>query len=107
MQDVGVKTQAMKWISQQRIEMERLDAKTPRKTPRIRTGTSWRLPWRFGVLALILPMFVLAVSGCERDVREPGEPRVLAPQAVPQTSDATRFNAPASGLAYFSPNKWT
>lgn len=60
----------------------------------------------------ILLLFLTFAAGCEKDVREPGEPRVLtpliSPQAIaPQTSAATRSSAPARGFAYCSPNKWT
>jgi hypothetical protein len=48
---------------------------------------------------------ILTLVGCDKDVREPGEPRILSP--LPQTSADTRSSAPANGLAYFSPNKWT
>jgi hypothetical protein len=57
-------------------------------------------------LAVVLVGLLFAV-GCEKDVREPGEPRISVPAATPYTNGATRSNAATSGLAYASPNRWT
>jgi hypothetical protein len=52
---------------------------------------------------ILVLLGLTAISGCEKDVREPGEPRVQF--LAPQTSTATFSSADASGLAYLSPNK--
>jgi hypothetical protein len=49
-----------------------------------------------GIILVLLGL--AAIGGCEKDVREPGEPRVLFP--APHTSAATFSSAPANGLAY-------
>ena len=56
-----------------------------------------------GVILVLLGL--AAVSGCEKDVREPGEPRIQF--LAPQISAATFSSATANGLAYWSPNKRT
>jgi hypothetical protein len=48
-----------------------------------------------------------AMVGCEKDVREPGEPRVLVSPAPSHTSADTRSTAADNRFAYGSPNKWT
>jgi hypothetical protein len=56
-----------------------------------------------GIGIILLAASLVGIAGCEKDVREPGEPRVLAPV---QTKAETRSNAAASGLAYWSPNRY-
>jgi hypothetical protein len=58
-----------------------------------------------GIVLALLGLTVMA--GCEKDVREPGEPRVLLSPAPAQTSADTRSTAADNRLAYGSPNKWT
>ena len=59
---------------------------------------------RISIIVALLGLCALA--GCDKDVREPGEPRVLFSRPA-QTSAATRSSAAARGLAYCSPNRWT
>jgi hypothetical protein len=49
-----------------------------------------------GIVLLLLGL--AAAGGCEKDVREPGEPRVQF--LAPHTNTATFSSAAASGLAY-------